>query len=81
LPDPFSPFVIVIHDALGVAVHVQPPGVVTPTVPDVPPAPTVALVGASVNVQGIPACVTLNVCPATVIEPERLRMLVFAAKL
>jgi hypothetical protein len=73
--------VIVIHDALGVAVHVQPPGAVNPIVPDDPPAATDAPVGESPKVHGIPACVTVNVCPATVIDPERLRMLVFAATL
>jgi hypothetical protein len=81
LPDPLPPLVIVIHEALGVAVHVQPPGAVTPTVPDVDPEATDLPVGESVNVQGIPDCVTVNVCPATVIVPERERMLGFAATL
>jgi hypothetical protein len=73
--------VTVTHGALGVAVHVHPAGAVTPTLPDVAPAPIEVLVGESVNVQGIPAWVTVNVCPATVIVPERDRMLLFAAML
>jgi hypothetical protein len=81
LPLPVAPPVIVAHVWLLVADHVQPAGVVTATVPDVAPAPTDAPVGEIVNVQGIPACVMLKVCPATVIVPERLRMPAFAAML
>jgi hypothetical protein len=82
LPLPDAPPVIVSHDAPLDAFQVQPAGAVTPTVlPDVAPAATDAPVGEIENVQGIPDCVTVNVCPATVIDPERLSVLEFAAKL
>jgi hypothetical protein len=37
-PDPFPPLVILIHGTLLTAVHVQPPLVLTATVPVPPPA-------------------------------------------
>ena|SRR5438105_3399985 len=80
LPAPVAPDVIVIHAALLAAVHVQvDAAAVTPTDPVVAPAPGAALVGDSVNVQGTPACVTVNVWPAIVSVPVRDVALVFAA--
>ena len=46
LPLPEPPEVIVIQAALLAAVHVQPVGAVTVTLPEVPPAGADALVGA-----------------------------------
>jgi hypothetical protein len=46
LPLPLAPAVTVIQLALLVAVHVQPVGAVTVTLPVVPPASADALVGA-----------------------------------
>ena len=57
--------------------HVLP--VVTATATLSPPAGDVRLVGAIVNVQGAPACVTLNVWPAIVTDPVRCAVPVFAA--
>src|SRR5439155_1214563 len=81
LPVPLAPAVIVIHASVVVAVHEQPVGAVTPTVPDPPPTTTACVAGESVEVQGTPACVTVNVLPATVSVPVRDVPAVFAAML
>jgi hypothetical protein len=72
----------VIHASLLTAVQLQPVPAVTVTVPVV--AADVAKfddVGAIVNVQGAPACVTVNVCPPIVTVPVRDAVVVFAATL
>ena len=63
---------IVSHVALLVAVQLQPVPAVTVTVP-VAATDVVKFdeVGEIVNVQGAPACVTVNVCPPIVIVPLR----------
>jgi hypothetical protein len=65
-PDPLAPLVTVSHDALLVAVQVQPVGAVTIDEPLPPPAPMFRLVGETVNVQVTPGCVIVTVWPATV---------------
>jgi hypothetical protein len=81
-PLPLAPLAIVAQEALLDAVHVQPAAAaVTATVPDVAPAATDAPVGAIVNVQGTPGCVTVNVRPAMATVPVRSVMVGFAAML
>jgi hypothetical protein len=71
LPLPLAPAVIVSHEALLVAVHAQPAGAVTATgVPAPPAAPAVWLLDAIENAQ-LPACDTVNVCPAMESVPLR----------
>ena len=55
LPEPLAPLVIVSHAAFDVAVHAHPAPAVTETVPVVPPATAVALVGLIEYVQPVPA--------------------------
>jgi hypothetical protein len=64
--------VTVIHASLLTAVQLQPVPAVTVTVP-VAAAEVVRFdeVGAIVNVQGAPACVTVDVAPPIVIVPVR----------
>ncbi len=74
LPVPDDPAVIDNQSAVfEVAVQLQPvPMAVTVTVPLPPAAPTLWLVGAIVNEHDArPSCVTVNVCPATVMVPLR----------
>jgi hypothetical protein len=62
LPLPLAPALIVIHESLLVAVQLHPVPAVTVTVPVVATDDvSVDDVGAIVNVQGAPGCVTLNV--------------------
>ena len=63
------------------AVHAQTEGVVTATVPCVPPDPTDALSGAIVAEQTTPACVIVKVWAPTERVPVRLLRDVFAATL
>jgi hypothetical protein len=70
-PDPLAPDVTEIHVADGVAVHEQPASVSTLMLLLVAPAGTDVLTGEIENVQACPACVTVNVCPPTVIVPLR----------
>jgi len=74
--------VIVSHVALLTAVQLQPVPAVTVTVP-VAATDVVKFdeVGEIANVQGAPACVTVNVWPAIVSVPVREVVLVFAATL
>jgi hypothetical protein len=78
LPDP--PLVIVSHPLLLTAVHEQPLPLVTETLP-VPPLDEIFRdVGVTPKVHGAaPFCVTEIVMPATVSEPLRLLVDVFAA--
>lgn len=80
-PAPDAPVVIVTQAADDAAVHAQPTGVVTLIVPVLASDVTEALVGDIVNEQLTPACVTVNVWPATVIVPVRVRPAAFAATL
>jgi hypothetical protein len=64
--------VIVIQDALLVAVQAQPVAEVTVTVPPVVPAAGTLAEGAEiVGAQGAPACVTVNALPPIVSVAER----------
>lgn len=72
-PVPDAPPVTVSHVALLTAVHEQPTVAVT-AIELVPPAlDMLTLVGLMLYVQAgvVPDCVTVNVCPATVIVPVR----------
>jgi len=83
LPLPDAPAVTVNQlVALLTAVQLQPVPAVTVTVPVVA-TDDVRFddVGAMVNVQGTPACVTVKVCPPIVIVPVRELVLVLAATL
>ena len=82
MPLPLAPALMVSQVALLVAVQLQPVPAVTVTVP-VAATEDVRFdeVGAIVNVHGAPACVTVNVCPPTVIVPVREVVPVFAAML
>ena len=78
LPDPLAPLVTVSHDALLVAVQVQPVAAVTVTAPLPPPDTMLKAVADSVKVQGTPAWVTVTLCPATVTVALCDNELVFA---
>jgi hypothetical protein len=82
LPEPDAPAVTVSHPVLLLtAVHAQPVGAVTATVPVLLPEPMLCDVGEIVSVQVMPAWVTVNVCPATVSVPVRDEVDPLAAKL
>ena len=69
LPEPL--LVVVIHASPVVALHAQPTVAVTLNAP-VPPLDVKAwLAGLIEYVHAAPLCVTVNVCPAIVIVPER----------
>jgi len=72
---------MVIQASLLTAVQLQPAPAVTVTVPVVADDVGFDDVGAMVNVQGTPACVTVNVWPPIVIVPVRELVLVLAATL
>ena len=82
MPLPLAPALMVIHVALLAAVQLQPAAAVTVTVPVVA-TDDVRFddVGAMVNEQGAPACVTVKVCPPMVIVPVREAVPVLAATL
>jgi hypothetical protein len=71
LPLPVAPALMVIHDALSVAVHAHPVTAVTATVFVLAPKPRLADAGAIVGAQGAPAWLTLKVLPAIVSVPVR----------
>lgn len=81
LPVPVPPLVIETHGALSTAVQPQPAGIETAILPVVDAASTDTPVGEMVDVQGMPACVTVNACPAIVTTPMRCEMVGFAAML
>jgi hypothetical protein len=81
LPLPLAPLLIVSHEALLVAVQLQPVLAVIATVPAPPDELKFEVVGEMVNVHGAPACVTVNVCPPIVIVPVREVVPVLAATL
>jgi hypothetical protein len=76
---PVEPESIVIHAALLAAVHAQPAGEVTLTVPFVRVSGAETLVGEIVVVHETPCWVTVTVCPAIVSVPVRDALPVFAA--
>ena len=76
---PELPALMVSHAALLVAVQPQPATAVTVMVPLPALAAGLAEVGVMVEVQGTPACVTVNVRPPAVSVPVRGAVLVFAA--
>ena len=76
---PDAPLVTESHAALLVAVHAQPVGEVTLTVPLPPAAVNDCEVGAMLNVQANASCVTVKVCPAIVSVPVRGVVFGFAA--
>lgn len=77
-PSPVVPFVIEIHDVVVDACHEHPPGAVTPTVCDWAALVSIVLAGESANVHAAAAWVTLMVTPATVNDPLRGAVTVFA---
>jgi hypothetical protein len=77
---PVWPVASVIQLGTPVVVHVHPAEVVTPMgVPVPPPAPTLTVVGATVNEQDVPASVTVICCPAIVSVPVRGELVGFTA--
>jgi hypothetical protein len=78
-PLPLAPDVIVTQLKVSVAVQPQfvPDVTVTVAVPVPPSEEKVLDVGVTVKLH-VPACVTVTVCPATVIVPVRLDADVFA---
>lgn len=82
VPLPEAPDVTTIHEALLTAVHAQPAAFdVTVTVADPPAAVGELAVGEIDVLQTIPACVTVNVWPPTVIVAVREVVVGFAATL
>ena len=81
MPLPEAPAVTVIQASLLTAVQLQPVPAVTVTVPVVAAEVGFNEVGEIVNVQGAPACVTVNVWPPIVIVPVRELVLALAATL
>ena len=79
LPELLPPAVTVIQAAPLLAVQEHPLPEVTPTLPLPAVEATEALAGEIAYVQGAPACVTVKVCPATVMVSEREVVDVFAA--
>jgi hypothetical protein len=79
LPDPVAPALIVIQLALLAAVHAQPVGAVTATVPLPAAAVRLVEVGEIAGVHGVPACVTVKLAPAIVSVPVRLVVAALAA--
>jgi len=69
-PEPLAPAVMVIHESLLAAVQAHPVAAVTLTDPDPPLAGKLCEAGLMVNAQPL-FCVTVKVCPATVIAPMR----------
>jgi hypothetical protein len=69
-PVPLAPFRTPIHEALLVALHVHSAPVVTAT-SWVPADDGAAIVSGATPIVQPPSCVTVKVCPATVIVPDR----------
>jgi hypothetical protein len=70
---------MVIQLSALVAVHAQLDPVVTATLPFMPVDAADTVVGETLNVQLFAACVTVTVCPATVMVPVREAPVVLAA--
>lgn len=81
-PAPVAPLDNVIQLAVVVAVRADwhPPGVAPIKIAPVPPSDVkLWLEGLMLNVHGVPACVTVNVFPATVSVPVRVSGSVLAS--
>ena len=81
LPDPVAPAVTVIHNALLVAVQLQPVAAITVLLPLPDPPEKDWVVGEIDGEQDAAAWVTVNVAPAMVSVPVRLDATVFAVTL
>ena len=81
LPVPVAPALIVIQEALLVALHAQPVGAVIVIAPVPAVAATLDDVGEIVGTHGAPACVTVKVLPPMVSVPVRAVVDGFAVKL
>ena len=81
MPLPLVPPVIVIQDALLLAVHVQPAPTVTAAVPEKGPEGTLEEVGEIVARHGAPAWVMVKLLPPIVRIPVRGVLAVFGATL
>ncbi len=81
LPLPLAPPLIVSQAALLVAAQAQPVAAVTAVVDEPAAEVSVRDVGDTPNVQLMPLCVTVTVCPATVSVPTRWAVDVFAVAL
>ena len=81
MPEPEAPPVTVSHDALLVAVHVQPAGACIATLPEPPVVAAVAEPGDTAKEHEAPASVTVKVLPAIVTVPIRELLALLAATL
>ena len=80
MPEPLLPPVTLMKLLLLAAVHVQLVPLAEMTMLLEPPAAVkLALVVSGETMHPVAACVTVKVCPATVIEPVWLTVLVLAA--
>jgi hypothetical protein len=79
LPEPEAPPVTVSHDALLVAVQVQPAGACIAKLPEPPAVAAVAEPGESAKEHEVPASVTVKVLPAIVTVPVRELLPLLAA--
>ncbi len=79
LPEPDAPVNTVIHEALEAAVHAQPPGRLTLTLPLPPASLMFCVVGDNVASHVAPACERTNASPATTIVVDRELLFGFAA--
>ena len=79
LPLPCAPDVMVIHDALLFAVHVQPVNVVTATFAMPALALTVRLSGSIAKEHGAASCITRTWLSLTTISPSRIEGTGFGA--
>ncbi len=80
-PEPEAPVRTVIHETPETAVHAQPAGTVTSTLPSSPPAAMFWADGVNTASQAAPACVMTNGSPATVSVVDRELLVVLAATL
>ena len=71
-PVPLPPKLIVIQPAELLAFQLHPEPAATLTLPLPPPAVKFALLEESAYVQGVPACVTVKIFPASVTVPDRV---------
>ena len=81
VPVPVAPALIVIHEALLVAVQAQPVAAVTVTVPEPAVAARLADAAPIVGAQGAPAWLTVKVLPPIVSVPLRGVVVGFAVTL
>ena len=81
MPESLAPDVIEIQEVAVVALHPQPAGAVTLTVPEPPEAVNVCDVLSSVATHGKPASFTVNVLPAIDRLPDRALLVELPAAL